>query len=301
MRSGTLTSLALILSLGAGLLAPGLAQESTPPRNSFPGEFDPLLALTVVYGAHEPWSDLRASRLGFFQSGADFIQPLYHASYVEGGVDKHVVIATLTPRPRSEYDCHACTPMLGGAVFRREGDMWRIESTGLKIEQGHAWFDGLHGRLTLVRVGPDRHGLLQQIDDVAQGNESKRASLIFDVDGVLASRLIAPPVAGPGPGTCGMPAQHLKVDILETGAGNTNLAAVAGRASASEPGFYEVAVDALWNVGGCEYMEGGSRARSYGRACHRTTRYRYRDGTYVQVAEADACTQLPERTVDFRR
>jgi hypothetical protein len=302
MRSGTLTSLALIVSLSAGLLAPGLAQDSPRPRTSFKGEFDPLLALTVVYGAREPWNDAHTSRLNYFQNGEDFVEPLYDAAYVEGGVDKHVVIATLTPRPRSEYDCHGCPPVLGGAVFRHDGDVWRIESTGLKIEQGHAWFDGRHGKLTLVHVGPDRYGLLHEVNDGSGGEESMRASLIFGVDGVLASRLVVPPVEGLGPGACGMPAQHLKVDFLEAGAGNAGSAVTAGRAGAdSGPGFYELTVDTLWNDGRCEYIEGNTRARSSGRACHRTTRYRYRDGTYVQTAvETNVCTQLPERTVDLR-
>lgn len=302
MRSGTLTSLALVLSLSTGLLTPSVAQDSPQPRTSFRGEFDPVLALTVVYGAHEPRNDARTSRLNFFQSGGDFIEPLYDTAYVEGGVDKHVVIATLTPQPRSEYQCHACVPMLGGAVFRRDGDVWRVESTGLKIEPGHAWFDGRHGQLTLVRVGPDRYGLLHQINDVSGGYEIMRTSLIFGADGVLASRLVVPPVEGLGPGACGMPAQHLRVDILEAGAGNADSAMVAGRAGTnSKSGLYDVAVDALWNDGGCEYIEGGTRARSYGRSCHRLTRYRYREGAYVQDAVGiDVCTQLTEHTVDFR-
>jgi hypothetical protein len=280
MRSGTLAALALMLCLSTGLSAPGVAQQPPRPRTSFSGEFDPVLALAVVYGGQLP-----ASRVNTFKMGEDFIEPLYDAAYVEGGVDKHVVIATLTPRPRSEYGCHACWPMLGGAVFRRDGDVWRIESTGLKIEQGHAWFDGQHGKLTLVHVGPDRYGLLHQVNDMSGGDESMRASLIFGVDGVLASRLVAPPVQGPGPGACGMPEQHLKVATLEAGAGS----------------FYEVAVDAVWNEGRCEYIEGGTRARSSGRACHRATRYRYREGTYVQTAvDTAVCTQLPAGTVDFR-
>lgn len=300
MRFATLAPLALILALGTGLPAPGLAQDSSRPLASFQGEFDPLLALTVVYGAREPWNDARTSRKSFFQSDGDFIEPLYDAAYVENGLDKHVVIATLTPRPRSEYDCHACTPMLGGAVFRRDGNLWRIESKGLKIEPGHAWFDGKHGRLALVHVGPDRYGLLHQVMDAAGGSERMSASLIFGVDGVLASRLVVPPVMGPGPGACGMPAQHLKVDVLESGAANADAAAAIDRAR-SGAGLYEIAVDALWNEGGCESIEGGRRARSYGRACHRTTRYRHREGTYVQTAvDIDVCTQLPERIVDFR-
>jgi hypothetical protein len=290
MRPGTVTSFALILLLDTGLPAPSPAQDSPGPPTSFRGDFDPLLALRVVYDAREPRNnDARTSRLNLFQHGEDFIEPLYDDAYVEGGVAKHVVIATLTPRPRSEYRCHACSPMLGGAVFRRDGDVWRIESTGLKIEWGQSWF--YDRQFKLVLVGPGRYGLLHQDDDVAQGHEWKTASLIFGVDGTLASRLLVPRVEGPGPGACGMPTQHLRVNILEAGAGTTG----------SEPGFYEVAVDALWNEGVCEYIEGGTRARSRGRTCRRTTRYRYREGAYVQAAvEMDICMPLPAREVDLR-
>lgn len=295
MRSAMLASSALMLCLGSGLPVVGVAQS----RTSFTGDFDPVVALTVVYG-REPWNDLLATRRNTFGNGQDFIEPLYDAGYVEGGVEKHVVIATLTPRPRSQYNCHACSPMLGGAVFRREGDVWRIESAGLKIEPGHAWFDGQHGRLALVRVGRDRYGLLHQIHDVGQGIESMSASLIMAVDGVLARRLVVPPVGGPGPGACGMPAQHLKVDVLETGADGPDSG--AGNADADPgPGLYEVAVDALWNDARCESVEGGLGAKWSGRACQRTTRYRYRDGAFVPSdAGVDVCSPLPERTVEFR-
>jgi hypothetical protein len=302
MRSGALLLFALLLSAATGILSPSVAQDSPHPQTSFPGEFDPLLALAVLYGAGEPRIDARIPRLNYFQIGGDFIEPLYEAAYVEGGIDKHVVIATLTPRPRSEYYCHACAPMLGGAVFRRDGEMWTIESGGLKIEQGHAWSDDQHEPLMLVRIGPDRYGLLHLVNDVSGGGETKRASLIFGVDGVLASRLAVPPVDGPGPGACGMPTQHLNVNILESAGGDTEVAAIAGRTSTdSGAGFYSLVVDALWNEGRCEPVEGGTRAKSSGRACHRTTRYRYREGIYVQTdVETNICTRLPERMIDFR-
>jgi hypothetical protein len=300
MRPGILTSLALLLCVGASPPALGMAAGQALPRTSFRGEFDPVMALTVVYG-REPWNDLLTPERNTFENGRDFIEPLFDAAYVEGGIDKHVVIATLTPRPRSQYNCQACPPMLGGAVFRREGDAWRIESTGLKIEQGHAWFDGRHGRLALVRVGPDRYGLLHQVHEVGQGHESMRASLILGVDGVLARRLVVAPVGGPGPGACGVPAQHLKVEIPDAGV-STGSGAPAGQSSTSlSPGFHEIVVDALWNEARCEPVAGDAGARASGRSCQRTSRYRYRDGTYVQIGSSmDVCRPLPEVTGDFR-
>jgi hypothetical protein len=300
MRPGTLASFTLLLCLGASPAAWCMAPDQAPPRTSFRGEFDPVVALTVVYG-REPWNDLLTLERSTFENGRDFIEPLFDVAYVEGGIDKHVVIATLTPRPRSQFNCQSCSPMLGGAVFRREGDAWRIESTGLKIEPGHVWFDGRHGRLALVRVGPDRYGLLHQVHEGGQGHESMRASLILGVDGVLASRLVVPPVGGPGPGACPVPAQHLKVDIPEAGVG-AGSGAPAGQSSTSpSSGFYEIVVDALWNDARCEPVTGGAGARASGRSCKRTSRYRYREGTYVRTGSSmDVCSPLPEVTVDFR-
>lgn len=299
MRSGVLVSWVLMLCLSAAQSAPGIAQESSQPITSFRGEFNPDTALTVIYG-REPWSDRLTRRRSALDSGQEFIEPLYDAAYVEDGVDKHVVIATLTPKPRSQFDCHACSSMLGGAVFRREGDEWRIESIGLKIEPAHAWLDGNHDRLALVRVGRNKYGLLHEVDDVGQGHESMSASLIFGVDGVLASRLTVPTVGGPGPGVCGAPAQHLDVDVLEPGMDAGSPA--AGNAGAdSGLAIYAVVVEAQWNEARCESIEGGNRARLSGRVCQRTSRYQFRDGTYVRTdIERDVCRELPVQTVDWR-
>lgn len=301
MRSGFPASLALMVCLSTVESAPGIAQESLPQNASFRGEFNPDTALTLVYG-RETWSDRLARRRNTFDSGQDFIEPLYDAAYVEDGVEKHVVIATLTPRPRSQYDCHACSPMLGGAVFRRKGDEWRIESTGLKIEPGHAWLDGKHDRLALVRIGRNRYGLLHEVHDVGQGYESMKASLIFGIDGVLASRLMVPDVEGAGPGVCGAPPQHLNVDILGAGAVAASPDSTVDNASSdSAGGFYGVVVEAQWNEARCEPVEGGDRARLSGRVCQRTSRYQYRDGTYVRTdVESDVCRELPVQLVDTR-
>jgi hypothetical protein len=281
----------VLFGLAAGLCVPAAAQDS------FPGEFDPVQALTIVYG-RAPWDDSQATRFNTFENGQDFIEPLFDAAFVENGSDKHIVIATLTPRPRSQHSCHACSPMLGGAVFRRDGEAWRIEAVGQEIEQGHAWFDARHGRLQLVRIGPGRYGLLHQIDDVSGGYETMQASLIVGLDGVLASRLVVPPFSGPGPGACGVPEQHLAVTIVDDGADDAAVVATAAQADAD---YFEVVVDALWNEARCESVDGGIGARSSGRACQRITRYRFRDGVYeVANTELGACTVLPERTVFFR-
>ncbi|HUG72093.1 MAG TPA: hypothetical protein VMK82_01600 [Steroidobacteraceae bacterium] len=83
-------SLATIRDLRMELLCSDGAGAAAQVGASFRGAFDVVTALTLVYG-RTPWSD------------------------------------ALTPPPRSQHSCHACSPMLGGAIFSRDGERWRTQ------------------------------------------------------------------------------------------------------------------------------------------------------------------------------
>jgi hypothetical protein len=266
--------------LGAAALTCAIPAGAQDAR-SFGGAFSADRALALVYGG-PVWNSPELSRYPSFTEQRAFIEPLFEAAYVEGGVEKHIVIATLTPQPRREYSCHACGPLLGGAVYRAEGSSWTLEAAGPIIEFGHAWY-GSNSWLELVRIGADRHGLLHRIEDMGGGYEDKSASLIFASGGELAVQFAAPPVSGPGPGACGIPEeQHLLVTID------------APDAPASEIALFDVIVDARWNDARCGSLEGGVMTFS-GQVCQRVSRYRSADGVYALVAtERDECVPLPE-------
>ena len=152
---------------------------------SFAGPFAVDRALAVVFGGRT-WQDPALRSYPGYDDNVAFVEALFDAAYVEDGVDKHVVIATLTPRPRSQHSCHACAPLLGGAVFRTSGDSWEIEAAGRIIGLGHAWY-GRASSLELVRIGPGRHGLMHRIEDVNGGYEDKSIELIFARDGTLVA------------------------------------------------------------------------------------------------------------------
>src|SRR5690606_39449020 len=116
------------------------------------GDLNAGSALVSVYGSLE-WNDQRLASYQDFRDGHAHVEPAFDATFEEGGATKRIVIATLTPKPRREYNCHACSPMLGGAVFRRDGDSWRRESTGEVIQLSSAW----HASLQLMQIGPDRY------------------------------------------------------------------------------------------------------------------------------------------------
>ena len=159
-------------------------------------------ALVSVYGSLE-WNDQRLASHRDFSDGHAYVEPAFDATFEEEGVTKRIVVATLTPKPRREYSCHACSPILGGAVFRRDGDSWRREATGEVIQLSSAW----HASLQLMQIGPDRYAILHQVNDVHGGAETRQASLIF----VLAtnSRCVSGPMClSSRPGGMALPPQH---------------------------------------------------------------------------------------------
>ncbi|MGW8369799.1 MAG: hypothetical protein ACWGPN_14125, partial [Gammaproteobacteria bacterium] len=262
MRSAPVTAIALVLAMVAGSSA--LAQTD----RAFLGEFDARAAVAAIYGG-ETWAD---ASLAQYQSFADtdraFVAPLFDAAFVEQGSDKHVVIATLTPKPIAEYACHACAPLLGGAVFVRDADGWHIEAEGTLIEPGNAWGT----ELTLVQIGWDRYGVLHRISDLGGGIEYKQASLIFAEDGVLATRFSVPGRSSPGPGACQVPESYQHISFAGGFAESTRR---------NEP-LFDIVVDAQWNDGVCRTLEsdGGLEIIYSGRVCHRIDRYRRLDGEY---------------------
>jgi hypothetical protein len=249
---------------------------------SFAGPFVVDRALAVVYGG-PTWQDAGLRSYADYEDDVAFVEALFDVAYVEDGVDKHVVIATLTPRPRSQHSCHACAPLLGGAVFRASGSSWEIEAAGRIIGRGHAWY-GTASSLELVRIGPGRYGLVHRIEDVSGGYENKSIELIFPRDGALAVQFSAPVLSGPGPGACGIPEeQHLRLAVDETNAA----------ASGAGAGLFDLVVDSRWNDARCLVIDRETMSFE-GQVCHRVSRFAHRDDHYVLVAhETDECTPLP--------
>lgn len=278
-RSGFPFLFAYVAALGISV--PVGAAQSTAP---LVGDFDAGRALAGVYGSLD-WVDPRIDRFARFPGSRAHVEPLFDASFQEGGSTKHVVIATLTPRPKREFNCHACSPILGGAVFRRDGDAWVRESTGELIQLSSAW----NATLKLIQVGPDRHALLHQVDDIHGGSETRQATLIFGVGGELAVRFRADGFVAPGPGACALPEQHLRVK------------AVADESREQE--YFDLMVDAKWNEATCRNSEDGDGpvVTSSGRECRRVSRYRFREGSYQPIAtDVDECKTLEDKTVTLK-
>lgn len=245
-------------------------------------DFSADKALTSVYGGSQ-WKNPELSRYADFREGSARVEPLFESLFLEGGTAKRMVIGKLTPSGIDQYNCHACSPLLGGAVFRQDGDRWTLEAVGELIQPASA----THSSLQMLQIGPQRFAVLHRLSDVHGGFETKEASLIFGVGNELAVRFKADGIDAPGPGACPLPEQRLLVSTEEK--------------PGSDGEYFDLIVDATWNDATCRDDWQGNRLflTSSGKACRRVTRYRYRDGSYQPLSTAvDQCTPLNERTVE---
>jgi hypothetical protein len=261
--------------------APFLARAQEAP-SWLRGEFTADAALALVYG-ELPWVDERLASFGRFEGAQAYVELLFERGFVEDGIEKRIVVATLTPQPRAQYGCHACTPLIGGAVFRRDRDGWALEARGEILERSHPWFDASHASLELVEVAPGRYGLLHRVNDVNGGIETKRTSIIFAHDGELGVRFAAHIPETPGPGACNVPAPRLEVQLSDE------------RREPNEPGYYDVEADYAYNDGACRARDGedGLVIVFAGRVCRQVERWRFTGGSYTLLGvTSSSCTPL---------
>jgi hypothetical protein len=177
--------LALLVRTGPA----GAAHPDTGTSASFEGTFDPQTALTLLHGAETPadvpgrdpktlrvWHDIQVpERLAkYFPVTDGEVFVAFEAPYSEAGIQKHIVITAT--EPPGGNGCHACSLLIGGAVFRQVGARWAVEAANKYIGVDGIW--GRLGDISLVKIGPERFGVLSEGDDDSQGYMNKHISLI---------------------------------------------------------------------------------------------------------------------------
>ena len=80
----------------------------------------------------------------------------------------------------TEFNCHACRVAIGGAVFTWKAQHWVLESANAAIGFYGGWGDP--PGIELMQVGPEKHGLLLSVDDLAQGYAWSTKVLLMPLD-----------------------------------------------------------------------------------------------------------------------
>lgn len=103
----------------------------------------------------------------------------------ENGTDKVYLVASAKPANfPSVYDCHACAPAIGVAVFQAtEGD-WALRSANPAVGFYGGW--GKPPEVSIVPVGLQERGFLLSTSDIAQGYAWSSKTLLLPIGRTVA-------------------------------------------------------------------------------------------------------------------
>lgn len=108
------------------------------------------------------------------------ISGLFMAQVADGNTLKTYVAASAVPaHPSMGYDCHACAPAIGAAVFEWEDGHWAAQSVNPIVGFYGGWGDP--PTIDVVTAGPAKHGFLLSLSNEAQGYSDSSQVLLLPV------------------------------------------------------------------------------------------------------------------------
>lgn len=244
---------------------------------SIEGPFDTRKALNLLYGTPMPFQETpyserviwripeRLSEYYFNSTSNGRVSIIFDAPYREDNIDKHIVITATVPA-NEDYGCHACAPLIGGAVFRRLGKYWVLEAENKYITVMGKFGSTDREVIRLAKIGPDRFGVIFQGDDVHQGYISNYISLIVPYGKSLVEALQFF-VEGPGSAACPDNTGKGFIDLPEQG---IDIRYVKGE---SQTSYYDIEAIVRYNSGICGQVKAVKEVRHF----------RFTDGKYVRI------------------
>jgi hypothetical protein len=190
-----------------------------PPTSSVPRPFDLNDAMEHWYGRYDrstqtaranlpdhPDVDLAGS--WFAPKDPVDIVVVFDAPYQQAGHPRHVIVAAAVPhrsdkpgRPGdSTFNCFACQPVIGMAVFTLRLNTWVLESENEAVDI--AGSRGLPPSFRLVTLGTELHGVRSEAHIEASDFSSARMSLLVPWQDDI-SRAFAGEIAYSNRNACG--------------------------------------------------------------------------------------------------
>lgn len=192
-------------------------QTATPPpvpidpSKLISGEYDDAKAMKLVFGnynASEKRSAVKLDAAGVKESGLnagddtkslDVTASVYFSKpFRQLILDRRLLLFTFVP---PNYDCHACAPSLGGALFSKVEGGWKLDSISR-----HILTDGAFGELPepkMIKLGKERVGIAIETGFTSTGVTEGGLYLVAEVDGKLKEVFLLPEAFGDNGGNCG--------------------------------------------------------------------------------------------------
>jgi hypothetical protein len=183
---------------------------------------DMATARRLLYGG-AVWQDPRVN--DFFGGGSRVsirasVTEVWRQRYTDLSTEKLMVVYQLTPGPREQFQCAACVPALGAALFAAdERGRWQLRARGPLLMEG-APGAGPED-LQLLQLADDRWALRSRRADSAAGWESRSERLVLEQGDQLRLALNEGFKDKPGPAACGSGAapQATGLSVLSPGLG----------------------------------------------------------------------------------
>jgi hypothetical protein len=166
-----------------------------PPPGPAPAEFVLDDAMQHWYGRYDVSTRTARANLpehtALDLAGTDFaagdpvdITAMFDTAYTQGNRPRHLVVTAAVPhrsdkpgRPGDDmFDCLACQPVIGMAVFTLRNNSWLLESENPAAEL--AGSGGNPPQVQLVTLGSDVHGVRLESGFTATDESSRRMSLL---------------------------------------------------------------------------------------------------------------------------
>lgn len=221
---------------------------------------DASKALAELYGGLV-WRDSSLSQY-FKEEEVGYVAPMFEKRFTEEDVEKLAVIGHITPGPTDDYHCHACSRLVGGAIFRRQGSDWIVESSQMIIGWGGSLSDEV---INVVKIGPTKRGISIRVSDVNHGYEFLREEILVPRQGRLDTALNVGYKGQPGPAAC-----------LDEGISLPNQGLDIRFEPGSDPEYFEAVAHLEYNEGKCSQEDSWIAHKE-------TTRYLLQDGKYRPI------------------
>lgn len=121
------------------------------------------------------------------QRYGEFICSAFDAKFTAGGVEKYMIVTETKytgEAPGKMCSETAVFPVIGAAVFAKEGGQWKLEVENKKIEHLSQWCaTGIGDRL--LRVGLESYGVTTTSVSTGAGAESESINIIMPYGGTI--------------------------------------------------------------------------------------------------------------------
>ncbi|KAF0239961.1 MAG: Uncharacterized protein FD167_4275 [bacterium] len=160
------------------------------------GDFSEKKALEFLYGNYDEtqkesnWQptkeDLaKIDENSLLKDEKDFtVTALLVNPFQQASIDKYLLItAALAP----ERACHACAPMIGSFIFKKNGNTWDLEiEEKCLLELGSY---GIPPDAKLIKIGKDNYATLFETSDTGQGRNYQGITVFAKIDKAFSNVL----------------------------------------------------------------------------------------------------------------